>query len=129
GRGLSRWATTSKALWGGALALVVALVVVGGTMAGSAIATRRSAQAAEVAIATYQGEALEPGQARLEGGAAKPQRADARPERVSLPGQTGAPRPGIVGVVLDVTGDEITVKSRQGPTGRVIVQPSTVIRK
>jgi hypothetical protein len=113
---------TSRALWGGAIALVVALVIVGGTLAGSAIASRRSAQAAEVAVATHQAAEARPARAR-------PQAAATEPELISLPGQSGAPRPGVVGVVLDVTGNEITVKSRQGPTRRVIVQPGTVLRK
>jgi hypothetical protein len=52
-----------------------------------------------------------------------------QPPRVPDGGQAGAPRPGVVGVVLDVTGNEITVKSRRGPTERVIVGPKTVIRK
>src|SRR5262245_39454649 len=114
GRALSRWAMTSRALWGGAIALLVALIVVGGTLAGSAIASRRSAQAAEVAVATYQAATARPGRARPDGVGA---RAGATPaDRVALPGQAGPTRPGLVGVVLDVTGDEITVKSRQGPT-------------
>jgi hypothetical protein len=119
---------TSRALWGGAIAFFVAVVVVGGTLAGSAIASRRSAQAAEVAVATYQAEAAKPGRARTEAGAGRAAPA-ATAERVSLAGQSGPPRPGVVGVVLDVTANEITVKSRQGPTLRLVIQPGTVIRK
>jgi hypothetical protein len=118
----------SRAFWGGLLALTVALVVVGGLLAGSAIGTRRSAEAAEAALATYQAEAVASGPIHVEPNVPATASA-ARPERVARPGAAGAGRRGVVGVVLDARGDEITVKPRRGATARVAVAPSTLIRR
>jgi hypothetical protein len=110
---------TSKALWGGAIALVVAVVLVGGIWVGSAISERRLARAEGAATATRQAASTK---------VVKPGGPTPTPELVQVPGQA-APKPGMVGTVLDVTGNEITIKTRQGPTGRIMVGPNTIVRR
>jgi hypothetical protein len=140
--GAAAGARATRALLAGALALVVSLVVVGGTLAGSAIASRRSAQAAEVAVATRQAEAGRPARPRVEAAAtrlaaATRQAAATRPARAAAgqtadaraAGQAGPARTGLVGVVLAVSGDELAVKPRRGPEARVVVEPGTIVRK
>jgi hypothetical protein len=107
---------TSKALWGGVVALVVAFVIGGGVWLGGAIADQRAARAEAAAGQPVPAKPPKPGAPV------------ATPNMVQVPGQA-APRPGIAGVVLDVTGNEITVKSRQGPTGRIVVGPNTIVRR
>ena len=114
-----KWAMTSKALWGGATALAVAIVLVGGIWVGGVIAERRLASAEAAANSTRQS-----GSTR----AVKPGGPTPTPELVQVPGQA-APKPGMVGTVLDVTGNEITVKTRQGPTGRIMLGPNAVVRR
>src|SRR5690349_3590433 len=103
---MSRWAVTSRALWGGVIARASAVVVTGGTLVGGAIASRRAAQAA-AAPASPAAVSTRP--------AAKPGQPTPTPELVQVPGEQ-APRPGVAGTVLDVTGEEITIKSLRGPT-------------
>jgi len=110
---LSRWAMTSRALWGGAIALVVALVIVGGTLAGSAIASRRSPQAAQVAVATYQAAAARPVRPR-------PPAVPPEPELGSPPGQIHVPPPAIADAVPAATAHEIKVNTHQAPTQQAI---------
>jgi hypothetical protein len=107
----------NKLLLGGLIAVVALALVVGGTLAGGAIALRRATRAEAAVSATVQ--ATRP---------VKPGQPTPTPELVSLPGQA-KPRPGVAGTVLDVTGNEITIKSRQGPTGRIVIGPKTVIRR
>ncbi|HEV8634106.1 MAG TPA: hypothetical protein VG370_07690 [Chloroflexota bacterium] len=80
-----------------------------GTLVGLAVASRQTAEARPTAIAQFR-----------------------RPEPTArAAGQDGrlAGRPALVGFVLDVNGNEITVKSREGPVGRVIVGPNTDVRR
>lgn len=108
----------SRILSGGLIALVALVLVVGGTVAGGAIALHRTAAAEAAAFATAQASVK----------AARPGVPRPTPGMVQLPGQARL-RPGIAGVVLDVTRDEITIKSRQGPTARIVVGPTTILRR
>jgi hypothetical protein len=110
---------TSRALWGGAIALAVAVVLVGGIWVGGAIAERRLARAEAAAGATRPAAPTR---------VLKPGGPTPTPELLQVPGQA-APKPGMVGTVLDVTGNEITIKSRQGPTARIAVGPNTIVRR
>ncbi|HEV8636839.1 MAG TPA: hypothetical protein VG370_21685 [Chloroflexota bacterium] len=91
------------------LGMAIGAILVLGTLVGMAVASRQTAEARPTAIAQYRKPAP----------ATKPAGQD--------PQLAG--RPALVGFVLDVNGDEITVKSRQGPVARVIVGPNTEIRR
>ena len=106
-----------RLLLGTLIALIAVVLVVGGTILGGTIALRRVARAEAAVTATQQ--AARP---------TKPGQPTPTPELVSLPGET-KPRPGVAGTVLDVTGTEITIKSRQGPTARIMVGPKTLLRR
>lgn len=107
----------SKLLLGTLIALLAVVLVVGGTILGGTIALRRVARAEAAVTATQP--AARP---------AKPGQPTPTPELVALPGQTKL-RPGVAGTVLDVTGAEITIKTRQGPTARIMLGPKTLLRR
>jgi hypothetical protein len=89
--------------------MAIGAVLVLGTLTGMALASRQTAEARPTAVAQRRPPALA---TRL----------------AEQPGQL-ALRPVLVGVVLAVDGNEIAVRSRQGPVGRVVVGPNTELRR
>jgi hypothetical protein len=89
--------------------MAIGAILVLGTVTGMAVASRQTAEARPTAIAQFR----RPAQA---------------PPATAQEGQL-AGRLVLVGFVLDVNGNEITVKSREGPVARVVVGPNTELRR
>jgi hypothetical protein len=97
------------------LGMAIGAILVLGTVTGMAVASRQTAEARPTAIAQFR----------------RPTATAARPEGTRPSAQEAqlAGRPSVVGFVLDVNGNEITVKTRQGPVARVVVGPNTDLRR
>lgn len=102
------------------LGMAIGAILVLGTLTGLALASRQTAEARPTAIAQFR----KPAQATKPAAQGGP----AATTPVAQDGQLSG-RPALVGFVLDVNGNEITVKSRGGPVARVVVGPNTEVRR
>jgi len=98
------------------LGMAIGAILVLGTVTGLALASRQTAEARPTVLAQFRRPAQVTAQAA---------------QATRLAAQEGqlAGRPALVGYVLDVNGNEITVKSREGPVARVVVGPNTDLRR
>ncbi|HEY3081578.1 MAG TPA: hypothetical protein VGM69_16935 [Chloroflexota bacterium] len=113
------------------LGMAIGAILVLGTLTGLALASRQTAEARPTAIAQFRKPAQATKPAAQGGPAAAKPAAQGGPAATTPVAQDGqlSGRPALVGFVLDVNGNEITVKSRGGPVARVVVGPNTEVRR